>query len=66
MAKKNKVFELPESTVIEVISTNGDKVYKKEMTYGEAKLIKKKEGFLYSFFQKGFSSYKNVININKK
>lgn len=64
MKKKN--IELPDSTIIEVIATNGEKTYKQEMTYGEAKLIKKKEGFLYSFFQKGFSSYKNVINIDKK
>lgn len=63
--KNKKFIELPDLTIIEVIAKNGNKVYKQEMTYGDAKNIKKKKGFSYSFFQLGFSSYKNVINLNK-
>ncbi len=54
--KKNDtgVVLLPKSTIIEVVSINGDKVYKKEMTYGEALKLQRKKGWRYLLYQKGF------------
>lgn len=66
MAKKTKPFSLPESTIVEVVAKGNGKIFKQEMEYGKALKIKKKEGFEYHFFQKGFSSYKNVINIKNE
>jgi len=60
MAVKKDVdnFGLPLDTIIEVIATNGEKVIKREMTYREALAMKKKKGWIYSNYQKGFCSMK--------
>ena len=63
MAKRRKkdYNVLPINTMIEVIARNGDKIYKKEMEYGEALKMPKKKGWTYQFFQLGFSQYSNII-----
>lgn len=60
---KNKKNVLPLNTEIEVISMSKGNVYKKIMSYGDALNIDKKKGFTYSFYQVGYSSYKDVIEI---
>lgn len=51
-------YKLPEWTLIEVIAKNGNKVIKKELTYKKALKIKRKKGWVYEFYQLGFSQYK--------
>lgn len=48
---------LPYETIIEVVATDGETFVKREMTYGEALNIKKRKGWKYSNFQKGFSQF---------
>ena len=63
MSKQNNSV-LPQNTPIEVISKNNEgKVYKKISTIGEVKKIKKKKGWQYSYYQIGYSAYKNAIEI---
>jgi hypothetical protein len=57
-ANKNEYIGLPYDTIIEVIATDGKDYIKKEMTYGEALNLKKKKGWRYDFYQKGFSQFK--------
>lgn len=54
-AGKNSL--LSKETIIEVICIKENRVIKKEMTFGEALKIDKKEGWKYIFYQKGFSSF---------
>lgn len=62
MAKQNNNFSLlPDDTMIDVVATKGDKVYVQTMTFGQAKAIKKKEGWYYQNFQIGFHNYKTNI-----
>ena len=63
--RKQKYLGLPLETVIEVIAKKDGKRYKQEMTLGEANNMDKKKGFSYKFFQKGFSCFKDIINIKK-
>lgn len=49
---------LPKETLIEVICIKGDKVLKREMTFGEALKIDKKPGWQYHNYQLGRSSFK--------
>jgi len=45
-------------TEIEVICIKGDKVIKTIMPYKKALLINKKSGWIYKFYQIGFSQFK--------
>lgn len=56
---KNSI--LPESTMVEVISIKGEKVFKKEMTLKEFRNMNKKKGWRYQVYQIGRSAYPNVI-----
>jgi hypothetical protein len=49
---------LPPDTEIELICIKGDKVIKTIMPYKEALLINKKSGWIYKFYQIGFSQFK--------
>lgn len=62
MAKrsKTKYLGLPEETKVELIGIKGDEVFKKVMTYAEAKNVKKAKGWQYYIYQVGFSQFKNV------
>lgn len=53
--KKGNIFSL--ETKIELIGIRGDEVFKKEMTYGEALQITKKKGWVYRYYEIGFSQY---------
>ena len=61
MAKKQNPSNhfLPLETQIEVISIKGDKVIKKQMTFGEALNLKKVKGWTYVNYQLGFSKFKD-------
>ena len=61
MAKQNSFLGLPEETIIDVVATKGEKVYVQTMTLGQSKFIKKKAGWSYKNFQKGFHSLKTNI-----
>lgn len=54
-AGKNNI--LPKETQIEVICTKGERVIKRFMNYGEFLKIEKKEGWSYTPYQLGFSSF---------
>lgn len=62
MAEKKKaattapVDLLPSDTEIEVFGIKGDRIIKKRMTFGAAKLMKRKPGWVYVNYQIGFSS----------
>jgi len=49
---------LPPDTEIEVICIKVDKVIKTIMPYKKALLINKKSGWIYKFYQIGFSQFK--------
>lgn len=53
-------------TKIEVIAIDGDKVYKKTMTFSEAIKMAKKSGWKYINYQIGQSQFPNVIDLDKK
>jgi len=55
-AGKNNL--LPKDTMIEVVCTKGERIIVKQMTFGDALKIEKKEGWSYRNYQIGFSSYK--------
>lgn len=48
---------LPKETMIEVICIKGDRVFKREMTFGDALRIEKKAGWIYRNYQLGASSF---------
>lgn len=54
---KNKFYDLPPSTEIEVVAVKGKETVKKIISYSEIKQIKKKKGWYYYFFQKGYSQF---------
>jgi hypothetical protein len=59
MAVKKTTFELlPLETIIEVVAIDREGgAMKKEMKYGDWLEIKKKKGFIYKAYQKGFSQF---------
>lgn len=60
--KKSDFNILPMETKIEFIATKGEKVFKKVMEYGEALNTKKKKGWVYKYYQIGFSQFSNIEN----
>lgn len=61
MSKKQKFTGLPPNTKIEVIAKGPDgQIYKTIKTIEQANAMKKKDGFIYSYFQVDFSAYKNA------
>ena len=48
----------PPETIIEVISTKGEEVYKKVMKFEDAVRMEKREGWNYTIYQLGFSQFK--------
>lgn len=67
MRKKDNVFQLPLTTEIEVVALRkGFEPVVKVMTYENALEIKKKKGWNYIFYQKGFSQFKNPLNDNER
>jgi len=64
MAKNKEETEshhqLPLSTEIEIICIKKDRVIKITKTFEEALKIKKKEGWKYINYQKGFSSFEET------
>lgn len=73
MAKRQAVLPIgiPLETLVEVVSIKGESVFKTNTTYGDALLWlqgkhptkKKKKGFVYKIYQKGFSQFKNIKEI---
>lgn len=61
MVKKNTFLGLPEETLIDVVATKGEKVLVKTLTIGEAKRLKKSNGWTYRNYQIGFHSFKTNI-----
>lgn len=60
MAEKKFPHYFPVGTIVELVAIASDgKVYKKQMTYGEAKEVftRKKKGFTYYIYEIGFSQY---------
>ena len=59
LSKKTKKTEhvLPLDTKIQVVAIKGEKAVPTTMTFSEALQIKKKPGWIYNFYQIGFSSY---------
>ena len=55
---------LPEETKIEVIAINGKQVFKKIMNYADALQMEKKKGWIYKFYQLGFSQFKDAIDLD--
>jgi len=52
--KSNTTYTaLAKETVIEVISIKGNKVFKKQMEYGEALKMARQKGWTYIFYQIG-------------
>ena len=56
MAKQNNNL-FPMETEIELIAIKGDEVFKKVMKYGDALNITRKKGWLYKYFEIGFSQF---------
>ena len=57
---KGDYVGLPFETIIEVVATDGKEYVKREMTYGEALNLKKRKGWTYINYQKGFSQFNNI------
>ena len=56
MAKQNNNL-FPMETEIELIAIKGDEVFKKVMKYSDALNITRKKGWLYKYFEIGFSQF---------
>jgi len=54
---------IPSNTPVDVIATKDCKHFLSQMTFGEWQVLKKKSGFYYQCFQKGFHQF---ILENKK
>lgn len=72
MAKQTTQFGLDPETLVEMISIKGEKVFSTEIKFHEIEkimsgthsTIKRKKGWIYKFYQKGFSQYSNVTKTN--
>jgi len=62
MAKKvsTTFLSISQDTIIEVISIKGSKVYKKQMSYGDAIKMTKLKGWRYIYYQIGVSQFKEA------
>ncbi len=56
--RRTKKLELPFDTIIEVVAIRGDKVTKKEMTYGGFLNMDRAKGWIYKSYQLGFCTMK--------
>lgn len=54
---KQKIGIFPLDTDIEVIAINGNNIVKKTMKYSEALNLPKKKGWVYKFYEIGFSQF---------
>ena len=61
MRRTKYTFELPSSTLIDLVITKGDKAKVEKMTIADAMRIKHKKGFRYQHFQIGFHTFKTNV-----
>ena len=62
--KKKGIIGLPMETEIELIAIKGKEVHKKVMKYGDALNVKKRKGWIYKYYQIGYSQYDTETKTN--
>lgn len=58
--KRTYTYELPDNIEVEVIAIKEDKVIKKVMPYVDFLNMKRKTGWTYTAYQKGYSQFKTT------
>jgi len=58
--KDHLFLKTPAETIVDVVAFKYDIIMVRQMTFKAFVGMKKKEGWTYSSFQKGFHSYKNT------
>jgi len=61
----NNAPNTPPETIVDVVSTKGDKVIVNSMTHGQAILLKSKNGWVNKIYQPGYHGYKTNIETKK-